>query len=189
MLSDSAYFIQRRAHQILESDEFFVDSWRKWWRCWFCINWFHQSQNQSKWTIARFVIYLINIVALTSHSLIVFLIFAHSAHLRERVFTQHRLLVFKHIWQNDVASLLSLRVRATMTWWLWDWLKEFSMFMTNNLCSSKEWMIKWSNDKKKKNDEKMLFYVQNYSFIFSHTTSFFISFMIIDLRFRYIIFE
>jgi hypothetical protein len=41
----------------------------------------------------------------------------------------------------------------------------------------------------KKNDEKKLFYVQNYSFIFLHTTSFFISFMIIDLRFRHIIFE
>jgi hypothetical protein len=26
MLSDSAYFIQRRAHQILEFDEFFVDN-------------------------------------------------------------------------------------------------------------------------------------------------------------------
>ncbi len=72
MSSDSAYFIQRRAYQILEFDESFVDSWRKWWRCWFCINWFHQSQNQSEWTIARFVVYLINIVAFTSHSLIVF---------------------------------------------------------------------------------------------------------------------
>jgi hypothetical protein len=47
MLSNSAYFIQRRVHQILESDEFFVDNWKKWWRCWFCINWFHQSQDQS----------------------------------------------------------------------------------------------------------------------------------------------
>jgi hypothetical protein len=45
--------------------------------------------------IARFVVYLINIVAFTSHSLIVFFTFAHSAHLRERVFIQHRLLVFK----------------------------------------------------------------------------------------------
>jgi hypothetical protein len=35
----------------------------------------------------------------------------------------------------------------------------------------------------------MLFYVQNYSFIFSHMTSFFFFFMIIDLRFRHIIFE
>jgi hypothetical protein len=55
--------------------------------------------------------------------------------------------------------------------------------MTNNLYLNKEWMIKWSNDEKK-NDEKMLFYVQNYSFIFSYTMSFFIFFMIIDLRFR-----
>ncbi len=156
MLSDSAYFIQRRAHQILESDEFFVDSWRKWWRCWFCINWFHQSQNQSKWTIARFVIYLINIVALTSHSLIVFLIFAHSAHLWKRVFTQHRLFVFKHIWQNDVASFLFLRIRSTMMWWLWNWLK-FSTFMTNNLCLSREWVIKWSNDERKKTTKKCYF--------------------------------
>jgi hypothetical protein len=60
--------------------------------------------------------------------------------------------------------------------------------MTNNLYSNKKWMIKWSNDEKA-NDEKMLFYVQNYSFIFSHVTSFFIFFMIIDLRFRHIIFE
>jgi hypothetical protein len=35
----------------------------------------------------------------------------------------------------------------------------------------------------------MLFYVQNYSFIFSYAASFFIFFMIIDLRFRHIIFE
>jgi hypothetical protein len=35
----------------------------------------------------------------------------------------------------------------------------------------------------------MLFYVQNYSFIFSHAANFFISFMIIDLRFRHITFE
>jgi hypothetical protein len=42
---------------------------------------------------------------------------------------------------------------------------------------------------KKKNNEKMLFYVQNYSFIFLHAASFFISFIIIDLRFRHIIFE
>ncbi len=187
MSSDSAYFIQRRVHQILEFDEFFVDNWRRWWRCWFCINWFHQSQNQSEWTIARLVAYLINIVAFTSHSLIVFFTSAHSAHLRERVFIQHRLFVFKHNWQSVVASLLVLRIRSTMTWWLWDWSR-FSTFMTDNLYSNKEWMIKWSNDERK-NDEKILFYVQNYSFIFSHAASFFISFMIIDLRFRHIIFE
>ncbi len=35
----------------------------------------------------------------------------------------------------------------------------------------------------------MLFYVQNYSFIFSRAANFFIFFMIIDLRFRHIIFE
>jgi hypothetical protein len=157
MLSDSAYFIQRRAHQTLEFDEFFVDNWKEWWRCWFCINWFHQSQNQSEWTIARLVVYLINIVAFTSYSLIVFFTSAHSVHLREWVFIQSRLFVFKHNWQNVVASLLSLRVRATMTWWLWDWLKEFSMFMTNNLCSSKEWMIKWFNEKKKKTTKKCYF--------------------------------
>jgi hypothetical protein len=60
--------------------------------------------------------------------------------------------------------------------------------MTDNLYSNKKWAIKWLNDEKK-SDEKMLFYVQNYSFIFSHAASFFISFMIIDLRFRHIIFE
>jgi hypothetical protein len=156
MLSDSAYFIQRRAHQILESDESFVDSWKRWWRCWFCINWFHQSQNQSEWTIARLVVYLINIVALTSHSLIVFFTSAHSAYLRERVFIQHRLLVFRHSWQSDVASLLFLRIRSTMTWWLWDWLK-FSTFMTDNLCSSREWVIKWSNDERKRTTTRCYF--------------------------------
>jgi hypothetical protein len=57
-------------------------------------------------------------------------------------------------------------------------------FMFKQRMSDK--MIEWWE---KKNDEKMLFYVQNYSFIFSHATSLFISFMIIDLRFRYIIFE
>ncbi len=97
------------------------------------------------------------------------------------------MLVFKHSWQNVVASLFTLWIRSTVTWWLWDWSR-FSTFMTNNLYSNKEWMIKWSNDERK-NDEKMLFYVQNYSFIFSHAASFFISFMIIDLRFRHIIFE
>jgi hypothetical protein len=122
-----------------------------------------------------------------SHSLIVFFIFAHFAHLRERVFTQHRLFVFKHNWQNVVASFLILRIRSTVTWWLWSWLK-FSTFMTNNLYSNRKWVIKWLNDEKA-NDEKMLFYVQNYSFIFSYAASFFISFMIIDLRFRHIIFE
>ncbi len=187
VLNDSAYFIQRRAHQILESDESFVDNWRKWWRCWFYINWFHQSQNQSEWTIARLVVYLINIVAFTSHSLIVFFTSAHSAHLRERILIQHRLLVFKHNWQNVVASLLVLRIRSTVTWWLWDWSR-FSTFMTDNLYSNREWVIKWSNDERE-SDEKMLFYVQNYSFIFSHAASFFISFMIIDLRFRHITFE
>jgi hypothetical protein len=160
---------------------------KKWWRCWFCINWFHQLQNQSKWTIAKLVVYLINIIAFTSYSLIVFLNSAHSAHLRERVFIQHRLFDFKHLWQNVVASFLFFRIRSTMTWWLWNWLK-FATFITNNLCLSRKWIIKWSNDEKK-NNEKMLFYVQNYSFIFSHTTSFFIFFMIIDLRFRHIIFE
>jgi hypothetical protein len=74
----------------------------------------------NQWTIARFVAYLINIVALTSHSLIVFLTFAHSAHLRERVFTQHRLLVFKHNWQSVVARFFSFRIRSTMKWWLWN---------------------------------------------------------------------
>jgi hypothetical protein len=60
--------------------------------------------------------------------------------------------------------------------------------MINNLYLNKKWVIKWSNDEKA-NDEKMLFYVQNYSFIFSYAASFFIFFMIIDLRFRDIIFE
>jgi hypothetical protein len=106
--------------------------------------------------IARFVVYLINIVVFTSHSLIVFFIFAHSAHLRKRVFIQHRLLDFKRIWQNVVASLFSFRIRSTMTWWLWDWLK-FSMFMTDNLCSSEEWVIKWSNDERKKTTKKCYF--------------------------------
>ncbi len=109
----------------------------------------------NQWTIARLVAYLINIVALTSHSLILSFIFAHFAHLRERVFTQHRLFVFKHNWQNVVASLLSLRIRSTVKWWLWDWLK-FSTFMTSNLCSSREWMIKWSNDEKKRRKNVIL---------------------------------
>ncbi len=57
-------------------------------------------------------------------------------------------------------------------------------FMFKQKMSDK--MIEWW---KRKNDEKMLFYVRNYSFIFSHITSFFIFFMIIDLHFRHIIFE
>jgi hypothetical protein len=67
------------------------------------------------------------------------------------------LFVFKHNWQSVVASLLSLRIRVTMTWWLWSWLKKFSTFMTNNLCSNRKWVIKWSNDEKEKTTKKCYF--------------------------------
>jgi hypothetical protein len=49
-----------------------------------------------------------------------------------------------------------LRIRSTVTWWLWDWLK-FSTFMTDNLCSSRKWVIKWSNDEKEKTTKKCYF--------------------------------